>query len=223
MRRKTMLAGTTLLAAALLQPVGLAQSSEAFGRLVRTVMNGATDPVRSLRFGITIETGSGGPESLTMEQDLSYELPDKLRNAVRTPLGRQVIVVNGKRGAALAAGRAQPASAERIEYGRQSMGRLLLVLVGNAGDPELRATDRGTEAIDGAACDVVEVSYMGAESTLWIDGEGQALRQRFEGRHFFEGRRGVVEIAYSDTLESQRTRNVATIYIYPARRTMLIN
>ena len=169
----------------------------AFTRMARRLLNGAADEVRSVRSTLTIDIFVEG-ESVSMEQELSYELPDKIRNSIHTSLVEQVIVVNGKRGVAIAAGRSEAASAQRVEYGLRSLGRQLLVLAGNAGDPRLQVSAAGTEAVGSDECNVISVSFMGVESKLWIDPEGKALKQRFKGRHFFDGTPGLVEINYFD-------------------------
>jgi outer membrane lipoprotein-sorting protein len=206
-----------VLALTLPTPATPAEESEggngAFARMARRLLNGATDEVRSIRSTLTIETFVEG-ESVSMAQELSYELPDKIRNSIQTPLGKQVIVVNGKRGAAITLGGSEPASAQRVEYGLRSLGRQLLVLAGNAGDSRLQVSAAGTETVGSDECNVISVSFMGAESKLWIDPEGKALKQRYKGRHFFEGTPGLVEINYFDYGEMggalvPRTRTVS--------------
>jgi outer membrane lipoprotein-sorting protein len=172
-------------------------AASAFARMTRRLLNGAVDEVRSVRSTLTIDVFVEG-ESVSMEQELSDELPDKIRNTIRTALVEQVLVVNGKRGVAITGGRTEPASAERVENGLRSLGRQLLLLAGNPGDARLQVSAAGTEAVGSDECDVISVSFMGAESKLWIDPQGKALKQRFKGRHFFEGTPGLVEINYFD-------------------------
>ena len=201
MRRRPCFVAAALVAATVVAPAAPPGESEgegsAFARMARRLLNGAADEVRAVRSTLTIDTVVEG-ESVSVEQELSYELPDKIRNSVFTPLGEQVIVVNGGRGVAIAAGRIEPASAERVEYALRSLGRQLLVLAGNAGNPGLRVSASGTEQVGGSECDVVSVSFMGAESKLWIDPEGNVLKQRYKGRHLFDGTPGLVEVGYFD-------------------------
>ena len=78
------------------------------------------------------------------------------------------------------------------------MGRDLLVLASNLGNPDLEVVAADTEDVDGTSCEVVVVSFLGAESRLYVDGEGHVLKQTYTGKHPLQGTPGLMEVRYSN-------------------------
>ena len=87
------------------------------------------------------------------------------------------------------------------ERGIQQLGRDLLILAYNVGNPELEGVAGGTDDVDGTSCDVVSVSFKGIESRLCINGDGTVLKQSYRGNHPFQGTPGMITMHYSDYVE----------------------
>jgi predicted Zn-dependent peptidase len=168
-----------------------------FERMARAVRNGKGGKLDGFR--VTYEmTLNMGPRSMNMGQTVSFVLPDKLRQVVTTPDGNQIIVFNGDAGYYSANGVNRPVPRERVVDGLRSMGRDLLVLASNLGHPDLQAVAVGREDVGGTPCDVVSVTFLGAESRLYVDAEGRVVKQSYQGKHPLQGTPGLVEVRYGD-------------------------
>jgi hypothetical protein len=63
------------------------------------------------------------------------------------------------------------------------------------------AAAAGSETVEGMACDVVSVTYQGAESRLCVTQDGKALKQSFTGENPLSGAPGRIEVTYADWRE----------------------
>ena len=52
--------------------------------------------------------------------------------------------------------------------------------------------------MDGAACDVLAVSYKGADSRLWVNDQGRVVKQTYQGNNPMTRTPGQFEVFYSD-------------------------
>jgi len=178
----------------------VASGGQIFSRMAGALAHGAAEPVQSATSGSTMLINVGG-QSMSMSQELSFILPDKFRQVVKTPMGEQVVVLNGGEGFAMAAGRNVRLPQERVQEGLENLGLNLLVLASHAGSAELEAVAAGSDELDGMACELLSVSFRGAESRLCIDEEGKVLFQRYQGKHPFQGNPGVMEVRFSEYKE----------------------
>ncbi len=207
---RTLSLAPAILAAALAWPAAAAPAAlelddsargdEILRRMAAKLNRGIDEPIRSLAVGFTMIASIGG-EPISMTQELSVVLPDKTRQVVKTPLGEQVLVFNGTRGVAMSELGSVPIPPERVAEALESLALDLLVLASHAGSPELKAVAAGSDEWDGVGCDLVSVSFMGAESRLCVDPTGTVLFQRHQGKHPLEGNPGVMEVFYSDYRE----------------------
>jgi predicted Zn-dependent peptidase len=181
-----------------------ASSVEAGGgllaRMARAVRGETAEPVRSVRASMTVTVNMGG-QSMSMPQETSIVLPDKVRHTVQTPMGEQVLVINGGQGVGQGAGRTTPLPPEMVEKGLRELSRELLFLADHAGSPDMEAVAGGSDEVDGVACEIVSVSYKGNESRLCIDETGNVLAQSYQGEHPFRGTPGLIEVRFTDYAE----------------------
>jgi predicted Zn-dependent peptidase len=178
----------------------VAAGERIFRRVADALAHGAAEPVRSMTSGSTMTINIGG-QSMSMSQQVSYVLPDKFRQVVKTPMGEQVIVFNGGEGFAMAAGRNVQVPQERVQEGMEYLALDLLVLVDHVGSAELETVAAGSDEMDGTACELLSVSFRGKESRLCVDQEGKVLFQRYQGKHPFQGNPGVMEVRFSEYKE----------------------
>ncbi len=144
---------------------------------------------------------SMGEQSMSVEQSALIVFPDRIHVAMRAPMGEQEVVIDGAEGFMKGGGQVIPLSPERVERQLADLGRDLNYLVRYSGDPELEAVAAGEEEVDGAACRVLEVTYRGASSRLWVDEGGRVVRQAYQGEHPVTGAPGEFEVSLSDYRE----------------------
>jgi len=167
-------------------------------RMSAKVTNGVDEPVHSTQSSMKMVISMGG-QSMALGQEITWSLPDKIRQTVKTPMGEQIVVLNGDQGVVKMGGQNQPLPAERVTESLESLGRDLLVLASHVTDIE--AVAAGSEDVDGTSCDVVSVTFRGSESRLCIDSEGQVLQQSYQGKHPFQGTPGLVVMRFTDWTE----------------------
>jgi len=158
-------------------------------------MNNGNAPATSLDGDYTIAFDIGG-RAMSVGQQITIQLPDKLRQTVKTPMGDQTIVINGSRGMVLAGGQTQPAPGTEIAKQLEDLNREPLFLAARADQTE--AVAGGTEEVDGRTCTVVAVTLDGVESVLCVDGSGEIVSQTYQGRHPMQGTPGEIMVVYSD-------------------------
>jgi len=168
-----------------------------FRRMAGALARDTTEPVQSVTSSSKMVINIGG-QSMSMSQEVSFMLPDKFRQVMTTPMGEQVLVLNGGRGFTMAAGRNVPIPQERVQEGLQDLALELIVLASHAGNPELEAVAVGSDEMNGTTCELLSVSFRGAESRLCVDAEGKVLFQRYQGKHPFQGNPGIMEVRFSD-------------------------
>ena len=173
----------------------------------------AVDPLQSYELAMDVSLSMGG-QKIGLSQTVAYVAPDKLRQAMNTPMGEQVVVVNGDKGVMLAGGQRQPLPAPMIERQLKEMNRDLLVLAAHADDPKLEAVAVGKDA--SAGCDLVAVTLNEMESVLCIDALGRVLRQEYQGNHPLQQTPGKVAWLFSEHAQIGEID-------FPMRRVMLFD
>jgi hypothetical protein len=139
-----------------------------------------------------------GGQTMSLGQDVSLVYPDKVRQTMKTPMGEQVVVLNGSKGYMSAGGQTQTLPSAVIEDEQLKLGRDLLVLLNNAGSPTLEAVAAGADEVNGSPCDVIAVTFRGAESRLCVAGDGMVVKQSYQGKHPMQGTPGLMEVLFSD-------------------------
>ncbi len=113
-------------------------------------------------------------------------------------MGDQTVVVTGAEGFAVAGGRTMPLPSAALERQTRGMARDLRILVRYASDPSLEAVAAGEDTVDGVKCQVVAVTYKGAESRLCVAPDGKVLKQSYQGEHPTTRAPAQIEVYYSD-------------------------
>jgi len=153
--------------------------------------------MHSVSRDFTVALSMGG-QSITVGQTVEIELPDKIRQVIKTPMGEQTIVIRGDQGFMSAAGQQRPLPSAAVEEAVHDLDHDLIVLLHSLDEPSLEAVSAGTEDVDGVTCDVVAVSLRGTESRLWIDPDGRVVKQSYQGKHPLQGTPGLIELHFSD-------------------------
>ena len=148
-----------------------------------------------LHTSLSLKTGEA---SVALKQHTIIVFPDKVWQAMTTPMGDQTLVVSGTTGFAQAGGATQALPAASIQEQMKERARSLLYLARYAEDPELQALAAGEESVEGVACDVLVVTFKGAESRLWVAPDGKVLKQTFQGSHPVTHAPGLIENSFSD-------------------------
>jgi len=143
-------------------------------------------------------TLSMGGQQMQLGQEIAYALPDKVRSTFKTPMGDQVMVVDGDQGFVVAGGQTRDLPPERIADLMKTLERNLMVLTRYAGDPGLEALAGGTEKVDGQSCTLVQVAYNDLDSQLCIDDAGHVIKQSYQGKHPLQGTPGLIEVVFED-------------------------
>jgi hypothetical protein len=137
-------------------------------------------------------------QSIGLGQTVLLVFPDKIRQSVQTPMGEQTMVLAGEEAFAVFGGQVRPLPAPMVEKARSDMGRDLRVIVRYSADPGLEAVAAGKEDVDGTACDIVQVTFRGSESRLWVAADGRVLKQSYQGENPMTRAPGTVEITFAD-------------------------
>jgi hypothetical protein len=175
----------------------VASGADLLARAAGALLAGKAGTIRSVQAGATVVVSMGG-QSMSLGQETSFILPDRIRVSVSTPMGQQVVTINGSAGVMEAGGRSAPVPGEMVESSVRDLNRELLVVLDNAEDPELEAVAAGSDEVDGAACEIVSVTFNGTESRLCVDEAGTVLKQSYQGKHMFQGTPGLVEVRFSE-------------------------
>jgi len=175
----------------------LAAGTALFARMVDGLTESMADQLASLTADYTIAFNMGGQE-ISLGQVTSLVLPDKLHQTMKTPMGDQMIVLNGDEGFVSAGGTVQPMPKSMIEDQMKDLGRDLLVLVNAVDSPDLETVAAGEDEVDGTSCEIVAVTFMGNESRLCVAADGTVVRQTYQGKHPMQQTPGMLEVRYSE-------------------------
>ncbi len=158
-------------------------------------MNNGNVPATSVDGDFTIALSMGG-QTMSLGQQVTIQLPDKLRQTFKTPMGDQTVVINGDRGMVLAGGQKQPISEDESSRMLDDLNRDLLLTVSRV--DEVEAIAGGTDTVDGETCTVVAVTLSGTESVLCIAEDGKIMSQTYQGVHPLQRTPGEIMVVYSD-------------------------
>jgi hypothetical protein len=139
-----------------------------------------------------------GGQTMSLNQETSVELPDKLHQTIKTPMGDQTVVISGGKGFVVSGGQTQPLPGAAVEQQLKEMGRELMVLLNNRDNPELETLAGGADTVDGTSCQIVLVSFMGSESRLCVADDGKVLRQTYQGKHPMQQTPGMIAVRFED-------------------------
>lgn len=175
----------------------LEAGSRILSRVVRAIAAGSSEKLESIRLTYEMTTELGG-DSISEGRTVFYALPDRMRQVVPAPTGEAAVVLDGDRGFMRSSSGQMELPPEAVKAARAGLGLEMIVIAGNADNPELEAVAAGTEEVDGEPCEVVAVSFLGGRSWLCVDDEGRVVKQRYAGMHPFDGSPGEIEVRFSD-------------------------
>ena len=176
---------------------GLEAGARILSKMGRAIGGENPEDLKAIRTSETVALTLGG-QAMSMGRSVLTVFPDKIRQDIQTPMGEQVIVFKGDVAFMSAGGQVRDLSAQRVEEARKNLGRELTHLVRFHADPELEGIAAGRDEVDGAACEIVAVTYRGAESRLCVAADGRVLKQSYQGQHPIRRTPGRVELLFSD-------------------------
>jgi len=178
-------------------PAAVAAGAEIVGKAARTL--GGEDPASIqavFRSGTVTLYGEGMPGPMHAEMLLVF--PDRMRMALKTPVGEMAIVFDGDAGFRVMAGQVFDLQPVMVAEAREELPREIVYLTKHLGDPDLDPVAAGEEEIDGVPCKIVAVTLGDTESRLWVDAQGRVLKQAYMGKHPTQRTPGYIEVYYSD-------------------------
>jgi hypothetical protein len=178
-------------------PANLEAGRALFAKMVDGMSTSGAEEIASVVSDSTIAFSLGG-QTMSLTQEMSLILPDKLHQTIKTPMGDQMMVLNGDQGYMKAGGQTQPLPGSMVEEQLKDLGRELIVLMVNRDNPELEALAAGSDSVDGTACDVMAVSFKGSESRLCVAENGTVVRQTYQGKHPMQQTPGMIEVRFSE-------------------------
>lgn len=139
--------------------------------------------------------------SITIAQSVLLVFPDRVRQTMQTPMGEQTLIVTPDEAFAVRGGAAQPLPDAMVQSVRRDLNRDLRMLVRYHDDPGLEAVAAGQESCGEARCDVVQVTFGGTTSRLWVGADGLVLKQSYQGEQPLTRAPGTIEVEFSDYRE----------------------
>ncbi len=166
-------------------------------KVARTLGGSDAASVVAISSSATTTISMGG-QSMNLKRSALIVFPDRVRQAVVTPMGEQVLVMDGGEGFMTMGGQVRPLPAAMVQKEQEDLRRDLRVLVRYHADPDLDAVAGGSDEVDGQSCRVVAVTYKGVASQLCVAADGTVLRQTFQGTNPLTRAPGQVELRFSD-------------------------
>jgi predicted Zn-dependent peptidase/outer membrane lipoprotein-sorting protein len=146
------------------------------------------------------EVNLGGTK-IGMTQKAVIEYPDRVRIEMQTPMGDQLMVMNGDKGWSTTQGittqMPQPAVEQQLEQRYHDVNFLLRY----SGEADFEAAAGDEEEVNGAACRLVMVTYGGQSTRLWIDSDGLIHKFSYQGPNPMSGAEGTFEVFLSEYAE----------------------
>ena len=142
------------------------------------------------------------PMAMTLKQTSLAVFPDRRRTVQVLPMGEQVTVLDGAGGFVQMGPRSMPLAGEQLERTTREFARQLTTLLRYAGDPALEAVAAGKETVDGVAAEIVQITFRGAETRLWVGPDGRVLKQAHSAMNPATRAPGNAEILFSDWRET---------------------
>jgi predicted Zn-dependent peptidase len=130
--------------------------------------------------------------------DLLVSFPDRMRMKLQTPMGEQLVVVDGETGFAGMGGQFQDLPGPAVEDQKENLYRDPYFLAKHRDDPDLETVAAGTDDVDGVACDVVAVTFRGTSTRMCVADDGRVLKMTYQGDHPFNRAPGTIEATLGD-------------------------
>ena len=148
------------------------------------------------------ETGDAAMEtpqgSMQMKVEMTFALPDKIREEMNLPIGQVVLVVGPKGAFMITPQGTQPMPDSMRKRTESETRRSAMFMLRNRNDPGFKATAAGSGKSGETAVDLVIVEFGGLTSTWGIDpATGRILTSTYRGEGP-GGAPGTIEQTYSD-------------------------
>lgn len=170
------------------------------GKVARALGGADAATVVAISSSATTTVSMGG-QSMSLKRSGLIVFPNRVRQAVVTPMGEQVIVMDGGEGFMTMGGQVRPLPSSMVEKEQEDLRRDLRVLVRYHADPELEAVAGGADEVDGQPCTVLAVTFKGVASQLCVAEGGTVVRQTYQGTNPLTRAPGQVELRFADYRE----------------------
>ncbi|MDH3746379.1 MAG: insulinase family protein, partial [Acidobacteriota bacterium] len=178
---------------------GAAAGRELFATVV-AALGGSNEPAEALKtVEETVVNMQGQTMAISQESLIVY--PDRVYAAVSTPMGEQVMVVDGDEGFMAMGGQSRPVPAEQIERQLKNFAHDLQYVLRYSDAEDLEAVSAGEEEVAGTHCSILALTFNGEASRWWVDGEGRVLKAAYQSNHPFTQAPGLFEVLFSDYRE----------------------
>ena len=174
-----------------------AAGEEIFSRVVAAL--GGGEPVSGVHTEEEVMVSMQG-QTMALTQEAITHYPDRLWVALTTPMGQQIMVADGETGFMTRGGQTVEASPEQVADQLAQLHRDPQFVV-RFGPGEIEALAAGSAEVEGTPCDVVALSFRGAETRWCVDAKGRILKSSYRSEHPFTGAPGEFEVIYSDYRE----------------------
>jgi hypothetical protein len=144
---------------------------------------------------LALQTPQG---SMALGLDILTVFPDRLRMSIQTPMGEQLMVVDGETGFGGAGGQFQDLPPEAVGEQKKGLYRDPLYLAAFREDAGLETVASGSGEVEGVPCDVVAVTFRDVLTRMCVASDGRVLRSTFQDKNMMTGAPGTIEAVYSD-------------------------
>lgn len=174
-----------------------ARGGELFDRVVALHGGEAGTEIRGYRLDANASISLQG-QQLPVQQSVIWMFPDRFRTDFSIMGQQQSMVLSGDQGFMMAMGQTQDLPPAAVEQQLASRGRDVWYLVASHDDGGIEAVHAGTSEVGGTACDLVQVTFQGVDSTLCVDADGRVLQQTYQGNNPLTQAPGTLTSTFSD-------------------------
>lgn len=179
---------------------GVEMGAKLLAKVADTLGGPGRDQVEAISSSSSMVMSMGG-QSMTLQQSVLVVFPDAIRQEIQTPMGNQVVVINGDEGFMTMGGQVRPLPAPAVQEQQKQLARDLRFIVRYADDPDTEAVAGGEDEVGGTPCTTLAVTLHGTSSQLCVAEDGTVLKQTFQGKNPMTQVPGQVEVTFSDYKE----------------------
>jgi zinc protease len=176
---------------------GIEEGRALLAGIVKALGGEAPSSVDAIRSSGTMTINMGG-QSMSMKRTVLIDFPDRLRQAMQTPMGEQVVVLAGEGSFMSFGGQVRPIPAEKVQEEARDLARDLRFIVRYHDDESLEAVAGPPEEVDGEPCRALAVTLRGVASRLCAAADGRVLAQSYQGKHPLTQAPAQIENRFSD-------------------------
>ncbi len=164
---------------------------------VVAALGGSGEPASAIKSSEDVVVSMQG-QTMAISRDVVIVYPDRVYAAIQTPMGQQVVVMDGDEGFMAMGGQSRPAQSGQIEQQRKNLAHEIFYVLRYHDAENVEAIAAGEEEVEGTSCSVLAVTFKGEASRWCVDDGGRVLKAAFESQHPFTQTPGLFEVVFSD-------------------------